>query len=354
MKILLLGEFSAVHKNLKEALIQLGHEVVVASSGDGWKDIPSDILWPEGGKGLFSKLLVGAQLINTSLKMRGYDVVQIVHPTVFPHINNHLVRQVIAQNDKIFLLGAGADSVTAPSLKKSFKYPGFYEGMCANSAGIFYPERPEVVKYHNSLLDEINGYIPLMYEYAQGYRDIRYDKLCPTVPIPMNIDSIEYRENRPGRKVVFFHGISRDEEKGTQLIRDAMENLRKRYPNDVEIHLDGKMPLSDYLKLLDRVNVVIDQALCVSYGVNAVYSMAMGKVVVGGGDNAECKTEFGVKSCPMINVEPTVQDIERKLEDILERRNEIVDIGFESRQYVERVHDYITIATKYTNLWQRW
>lgn len=37
MRILLLGEFSAFHKNLKEGLVALGHEVVLASHGDGWK-----------------------------------------------------------------------------------------------------------------------------------------------------------------------------------------------------------------------------------------------------------------------------------------------------------------------------
>ena len=37
MKILLLGEYSAIHKNLREGLISLGHEVNLASNGDGWK-----------------------------------------------------------------------------------------------------------------------------------------------------------------------------------------------------------------------------------------------------------------------------------------------------------------------------
>ena len=43
MKILLLGEYSAIHKNLREGLISLGHEVNLASNGDGWKNIPRDI-----------------------------------------------------------------------------------------------------------------------------------------------------------------------------------------------------------------------------------------------------------------------------------------------------------------------
>lgn len=43
MTILLLGEYSALHKNLKEGLNELGYEALIASDGDGWKNIPRDI-----------------------------------------------------------------------------------------------------------------------------------------------------------------------------------------------------------------------------------------------------------------------------------------------------------------------
>ncbi len=43
MRILLLGEYSGVHCTLAEGLRTLGHDVVVASNGDFWKDYPRDI-----------------------------------------------------------------------------------------------------------------------------------------------------------------------------------------------------------------------------------------------------------------------------------------------------------------------
>ena len=42
MKILLLGEYSNVHHTLAEGLRVLGHEVTVASDGDGWKGYDRD------------------------------------------------------------------------------------------------------------------------------------------------------------------------------------------------------------------------------------------------------------------------------------------------------------------------
>lgn len=45
MKILLFGEFSGFFTCLKDGLTALGHEVFLASSGDGFKNYPSDFRW---------------------------------------------------------------------------------------------------------------------------------------------------------------------------------------------------------------------------------------------------------------------------------------------------------------------
>lgn len=43
MRILLLGEYSNVHATLAKGLKALGHEVVLASDGDGWKNYVRDV-----------------------------------------------------------------------------------------------------------------------------------------------------------------------------------------------------------------------------------------------------------------------------------------------------------------------
>ena len=43
MKILLVGEFSGVHNNLKKGLIELGHDVILAADGDGFKSFGYDL-----------------------------------------------------------------------------------------------------------------------------------------------------------------------------------------------------------------------------------------------------------------------------------------------------------------------
>ena len=44
MKILLLGEYSNLHNSLKQALINMGHEVLLVGNADGFKKYETDIL----------------------------------------------------------------------------------------------------------------------------------------------------------------------------------------------------------------------------------------------------------------------------------------------------------------------
>ena len=44
MKILLIGEYSNLHNSLKKGLLNLGHEVILLGSGDGFKKYQVDIL----------------------------------------------------------------------------------------------------------------------------------------------------------------------------------------------------------------------------------------------------------------------------------------------------------------------
>lgn len=353
MKVLLLGEFSGVHLQLRDALRSMGIHAFVASTGDYWKEINGDIRLPRTTGSLLNRARAAPQLFSNVREMRGFDVVQLIYPTVFPFLNSRFVRQIATQNGALFLVGAGSDSVTNVFLRDLYSRPGLYEAMKLESGGRLYVEKPEVMRFEAWLRKEISGYIPLMYEYAQGYRNVAYPKLRSTIPIPINTGEISYSDNVPGRRVVFFHGINRPLEKGTPLVKQAMENVRRRYPRDVEIVMEGKMPLREYLSALERSNVVIDQTYAVSYGVNAVYAMAMGRICMGGGDTQESRSEFDVDWCPMVAIEPTIIDIERKIIDVLERRSEFPEWGYKSRRYVQQVHEADAIAHRFVREWAR-
>lgn len=357
MRILLLGEFSALHKNLKEGLVELGHDVTIASSGDGWKNIGGDIDFGSNRSGLLGKIEKLVKLLKFVPKFKNYDVVQFVAPILFPRIlglNSIITNYIIKNNTSIYLVGAGAtDQITgiADFCESSYKYPQFYKEIKKSNPKMWSQTRAGR-QYNDWFLSNINGYIPIMYEYAQGYRDIGYSKLCPTIPIPMNTDKIEYEDNIIGEKIVIFHGLNREGVKGTPIIRAAMEKIQRDYPNEVECVIDGKMPLEVYLKFLKRVNVVIDQVYSVSIGVNGIYNLAMGKVVVGGGEQ-EFLDEFNLKSSPLVPIKPTVEDVYSQLERIVKKRSEILKMGKASRHFAVQLHDYKKVAQQFVDVWNR-
>ncbi|GAB6034742.1 hypothetical protein JCM17795_09440 [Galenea microaerophila] len=47
--------------------------------------------------------------------------------------------------------------------------------------------------------------------------------------------------------------------KSTKYIEKAFDYLSKNYPNDIGLIIDGKMPIEQYLNLMRKTNILIDQ-----------------------------------------------------------------------------------------------
>ncbi|OYY26990.1 MAG: glycosyltransferase, partial [Sulfurovum sp. 35-42-20] len=120
--------------------------------------------------------------------------------------------------------------------------------------------------------------------------------------------------------------------------------------NDLELVIKGNMPLDEYLELMQRTNIVIDQVYSHSCGVNAIYALAMGKIVLGGAE-PESLRSLGVDSSPVINIKPSAQSIVDEIEKILAHRSEIESIGYESRQFAENIHGHVKVAKQYLKTW---
>lgn len=358
MKILLLGEFSSLHSNIQEGLQAIGHEVVLASAGDGYRNVSRDIdLSKKENLGIFKNAEQLLRILSSTKNFKDFDVVQLMSPIVFPikfGINEKIINKLKENNDKLFLLGAGAsmqNTIIANFFQNDYKYPDFYKYIKSEQLKQLWSQTEKGRLYNDWLHNKIEGYIPIMYEYAQGYRNVKHKKLRQTIPIPVNLDKINYVGNRIKNKIVIFHAISRAD-KGTHLISEALEKIQAKYPNDVEVLLRGNLPLNEYLKLLDKTNVVIDQTFAVSYGVNAIYNLAKGKIVMGGGED-ECLKEFGVIESPLIPILPDVNDIVIQLEALIAEKNIFEQKGFESRQFAEKMHDSKKVAQQYIETWNK-
>ena len=354
-KVLLLGDFSAVHMNLAEGLRNLGIDAVDASYGNAWRQLDSSINFERQILGLPVKISRNISPFVNFNKLINNDIVQFIHYNNFNRrflIDRALSKIIVRLNRKAFLVSTGCDYFTRQYFGGKYDYPE----LCREC--LKHDQRSESCQFESEsnkreqseFLESIDGVIPLTYEYAESYREAGIAKLLKTIPMPINTEKVKYSENTVGRELVFFHGLNREGFKGTELIRQALENVRRRYPNDIKVIVEGKMPLSDYLKALAKSNVVVYQAYALTYGMNAVYSMALGKVVMGGG-HPKGLAEYGVANSPVIAFQPNLASLEESIEGMIERRRDIPKMSVEARNYVVNVHHYELIAKKFLQAW---
>lgn len=354
MKILLLGEYSALHKNLKEGLVELGHDVKILAYGDGFKRIPVDISLDSNRKGLMRKLDLRIKKFKTLAVAKDFDVVQLINPfalklSFFPE--KYFLSRIIKSNKKFFLLGAGSDAYYWRYSRNRLSYGPFDDFLKYDvKSDHYYMESDSAFKFNEWVLRNSDGIIPITYEYEVAYRDEK--ELMPTIPVPINVDEVSYSENILGKKLKIFHGLSRYGLKGTHYVERAFQILLEKYPNDLELIIGGNMPLDQYLQVLNRANIVIDQLNSYSLGLTGLYAMAMGKVVMGGAE-PESLTSLGVLSSPVINLKPDENHIVSEVEKLLCHKECIARLGAESRAFVEAVHNHKKVAQQYVDVWTR-
>lgn len=360
MRIALLGEFSGVHKYLKDGLLQLGHDVILVADGDGWKqfdgaDFP---LSRKKDKGGFFRFLAHADAhvfvpARIRRKIVNYDVVQFMSATMLSALTGGCTYEWVARHNKVFsLLLGGADYVDIAGYRMGLydyypydydkSYLRQYDGRTLRGALNIRRDRHAI-----SCADAI---IPVSFDYAKNYAAV-YGVKEDVIPFPINTDKLVYHENRVGRKVVFYHGINRlTAEKGTPKIIEALRKLESKYPNDIEVIINQRLPYAEYLRALERTNVLLDQCIGIDLGMNACITMAMGKVVMARQTPDTAKT-FGIET-PVIEIIPDSRQIFSQLEYILDNKNKITEIGYQSRQYIEKRHHYIKVAQQYIDRWK--
>lgn len=353
MNILLIGDFSGMHTFLKQGLEELGHSVTLISNGDGFKRFDSDIFLPtlqsNFGK-VIDYSLYGIEVFQLTKKLKNYDVVQLAFDHLFSPVlvNRYVLKRLKNQNQRLFLSLAGSNMRVMrhwlesddTKLKTLFNDARQYDN---------YPSQisSRIISHEYEILDLVDGIIPVTYEYQQPYLD--HPKLSPIIPIPINTQLFDFNENIVGDKIIFFHGLNKYGFKGTHYIEKAFKIIESKYVNEVETSIVGKMPFSQYMTIMSKANVVLDQTSSHSLGVNGLLALAKGRIVMGGdtlGDNA-----LGYINSPVISLKPDFEFIVYQCEQIIKNRLSISCVGKESRTFVEKFHNHKLIAEQYMHFW---
>ena len=349
MKILLVGEFSGFFSNLKQGFNLLGHDVTMIANQDGWKKIKgADITINSTLPSIFGKVSERLQYIMKIIFLPKYDYILIVNPNIdINHISGLFSFILRKKSQNIYLSACGTDEEYVKyGMSGEFEYWPFDK--CEEQSLVS-------TKTHKDIVNNIDYVIPSFYDYAEPWRNsVHKNKVLKTIPLPIDTSNIKtyYPNNKD--KIVFFHGLNSECKKGTKYIKQALENIKKKYPNDIEIVIDGQMPLEKYLELMKKVDVVVDQCKAYSYGsMNSLYAMSMGKVIMASFRD-ECKVEYDIKENieGIIHIIPNIEFIEKKIDYIIRNKKNLNKWGKQNRKYVEDNHDSTVIAKKYLKVFQ--
>lgn len=335
---------------LKDGFLALGHEVFLASDGDDIKDLPSDFRWDSHRSknwGRWGKLYNVANIMLHKNLFRGYDAVLLIAPnnvSMQTWLNRIPYDYIRENNRKVFLSGAGSTAHLFDYWYNSNeKYHSYMEGYLVENPICGYQNNKKLLAWEDELMDMVDGYIPIWYEYYMPFKD--YPTCRNIIRIPVNCNMFDYKPNVVKDKIVFYHG-SRSECKGTRFIKAAFEKMQKYYGDKGEFICAGMLPFNEYMKLVERTNVIVDDANSYSVAMNGFFSMLKGKLVMGGAEPV-ANEMYGYESNPIFNICPDVDQICETMIDIIDRKDEITSIGLEGRRFVEKYHDYIDIAKQY-------
>ena len=356
MRVLLVGDYSSVHKNLRDGLRKMGIDAVVASGGDYWKRYERDINL--GDLSLHYPLKAVDAVFKRVLllpKIKNFDIVQFINPfCIFGKriiLNRLFVKYVREFSKKFFFLACGDDSYYWKVARKKVPYGVFDDFLKYDlKKDAYWMEDESSYEYNRWVVSLSDGVIPLAYEYYLAYE--YHEKCLKPLPFPVNIDDIPYRENKFQGQLLVYHGVTVPGFKGTRYIQEAFEEIQKKYPNDIRCIVGGKLPFREYIRVLENFNVIVDQTNGLSWGMNALQAMSAGRVVLGGNE-PPARELYGLREdeVPIVNIRPNVSSIVQALEGVLENRREIGKLGWKSRMFVERFHDCRKVAKKFLEVW---
>ncbi len=287
MKVAFVGEYSGFHLELARGLWKLGHEAHVFASGDDFKKIESTHRWlgPSANYRQLAKNLFFDQPRRLKATLRSYDLVQFVNPD-FVLAPNHLsaaylgylAREVGDSRAIKSLAVVGCEARVLPVMQRLSSSP------CAGCLGdlqrstCHYAEQNRVARAE--MLERfVDHIVPFgSPSYAAAYAHSAKNRA--PIMFPLDLERTPYRPNVLKQRVVVLHGLNRPGFKGTPHIAAVFSRLAERYPGRFEFLLPDRLPFDEYMELVRRANVIVDQMHGDALGMNSLYSLATGKVLM--------------------------------------------------------------------------
>ncbi|EOI3411619.1 glycosyltransferase family 1 protein [Cronobacter dublinensis] len=375
MNILLVGEFSGVHMTLAQTLKDDGHNVVIVSDGDSYKNFSRDItITAQKRKGKLAALarmfldVTGTKGLITYFKhkkviagLKGYDVVQIINTVpldCFGSIASYLfIRNLKKNNKKLFLCALGDDYRWVKAcLLNRFKYSALsnltvktlhkYIYSLKYVYGLFFK------KLHMYVEKQCDGIIPGLIEYAIAYEGV--DKVTPIIPLPLprkifdEANSMDVNVHASSSKITIFHGwqVGREFKKGNFILDEAVKRiLQSNLAERIDYQIVKSVPFDEYITRIKSADIFLDQTYSYDRGMNAIFGMAYSSVVFSG-------FEYEKEQHIGISAEPDVDLVEKELIRIIDNPVLMEKTKKNARDFALKRHNPENVMHNYLHIWQ--
>src|SRR5690606_4466466 len=163
-------------------------------------------------------------------------------------------------------------------------------------------------------------------------------KYLGMIPNPINTDIIPYIEPVIHGKIIIFHGVNTSNyiKKGNGFFDKALDIIREKYKDTVEIVRTENNPYAEYMKCNNSCHIFLDQVYAYDQEYNALEAMAKGKVVFTGAEKEWLKYYNIEEDTVAINALPDVGNLVEKLSMLIENRGKIKAISKNARAFIER------------------
>ena len=378
MKILLLGEYSNLHNSLKQALLNMGHEVLLVGNGDGFKKYETDILIKSHLAdyslfNLIARLFMKIFKINIFdieiyfrakkilRKLRGFDVVQLINENSFktsPLLEIKLLKQIFQNNNNVFLLSCGVDSVSVKhAMSKKLKYsiltPLFEDASLKKKyEPILKYNKENYLALGKFVQKNIKGIISSDLDYHIPY--LNKKKYLGMIPNPINTQKIKYYGINKSKKISILHAINSSNKikKGNRFFEEALKIIDEKFKDKISINTTYDLPYIEHLENLKKCDILLDMVYAYDQGYNALEAMAMGKIVFTGAEDEWLKLYNIKEDTVVINAVPNTMRIVEKLVWLIENPKMLKSISVNARKFIENNHDFEKIAKKYIKTWE--
>ena len=362
MRILLVGEYSGVHTNLKVGLEKIGAEVLLVSEGDVWKKFDSDIrlYYPEDKRW---KQIYNRRMIRKCCEWaKKADIVQFINPSCLYFVNSDLAKYVFRLMDNAAVsvtVLAGCDCNMAkyfenllpcicPACEKEYAR---WHSQCPYKGDRQYQE------YERRFYERVDHIVPGEWDYYKIYYDHvqRYNhKMSRIIPFPVDCNSIR-PVCKKGKKVVIHSPLNRAC-KGITVVQKAFKKLEKKYDTKAEFQIRGHMPIKEYLRYLNDIDVIVDGVKGYSYGLGmgSLMAMAKGKITVGVRELIDINDQNEwLANSPQIDVGEGENGVIEAIGSVICSPQKICGLQKANRRYVRKYHNSTCVANQYSSLYQQ-